>query len=71
MLAFIEEKTKHFHIIKVGKSKDLSWVRDIHKLGILREVVKKLILQTKVFQTRSLIKPRVMHILKDYKERAF
>ena len=58
MLAFIEEKTKHFRIIKVGKSKDLCWVRDIHKLGILREVVKILILQTKVFQTLFLIKAK-------------
>ena len=63
MLAFVEEKTKHFHIIKVGKSKDLRWVREVHKLGILREVVKKLILQTNVFQTHSLIKPRVMAYL--------
>lgn len=51
---------KKLSIIKVGKSKDLRWVREVHKLGIPREVMKKLILQTKVFQTRCLIKPRVM-----------
>lgn len=63
MLAFVEEKTKHFHIIKVGKSKYLRWVKEVHQLGILREVVKKLILRTKVFQTCFLIKPRVMAYL--------
>lgn len=41
MWAFIEEETKYFHIIKVGKSKDLSWVRGVYKMRILWEVVKK------------------------------
>lgn len=38
---------KKLSIIKVGKSKDLRWVREVHKLGIPREVMKKLISSNK------------------------